>query len=246
MINNNNGALDLASTIGLGVIQALTNTHTNLIGKVVKVNKKTIDVQPVVAREVDGETIPLPVFPDVPIINFLGGDSSIQMPIAIGDYCQLFVNERCLDSWYFGNDNKKPLSTRMFDYSDCVALVGLKNKNGELKIQNELLLTKNEVLRADGVRAGKWATNLSLGLFAASIVVSLYASSISKKLGIEEDRATDATVINIQGINNYYFCPELMKKNRKKEKDFQILGDSWKRPAEEPKKKMGSLLKAVP
>ncbi|MFW3412298.1 Gp138 family membrane-puncturing spike protein [Aliarcobacter butzleri] len=141
MINNNNGALDLASTIGLGVIQALTNTHTNLIGKVVKVNKKTIDVQPVIAREVDGETIPLPVFPDVPIINFLGGDSSIQMPIAIGDYCQLFVNERCLDNWYFGNDNKKPLSPRMFDYSDCVALVGLKNKNGELEIPDRIKMT---------------------------------------------------------------------------------------------------------
>ncbi|MBL3520312.1 Gp138 family membrane-puncturing spike protein [Aliarcobacter lanthieri] len=141
MTNNNNEALDLASTITLGIIQALSNTHTNLIGKIIKVNKKTIDVQPVIAREVNKQEIPLPVFPDVPVINFLGGTSSIQMPLKIGDYCTLFVSERCIDNWYFGNDNKKPLSPRMFDYSDCVALVGLKNQAGELEIPDRIKMT---------------------------------------------------------------------------------------------------------
>ena len=138
MINNSNESLDLISTITLGITQSLSNTHTNLVAKVVKVNATTIDVQPVIAREVNGKTIPLPVFPEVPVVNFLGGSSSIQMPIAIGDYCQLFVNERCLDNWYFGNDNQKPLSPRMLDYSDAVALVGLKNKAGELEIPDRI------------------------------------------------------------------------------------------------------------
>ena len=141
MTNNENEALDLISTITLGITQSLSNTHTNLVAKVVKVNATTIDVQPVIAREVNGQAKPLPVFPDVPVINFLGGSSSIQMPIAIGDYCQLFVNERCLDNWYFGNDNQKPLSNRMFDYSDAVAFVGLKNKAGELEIPDRIKTT---------------------------------------------------------------------------------------------------------
>lgn len=141
MKDNSNEALDLLSTISLGIIQALSNTHTNLVAKVVKVNATTIDVQPVIAREVNGQTIPLPVFPDVPVINFLGGTSSIQMPIAVGDYCILFVSERCLDNWYFGNNNQKPLSSRMFDYSDSVALVGLKNKANELIIPDTIKIT---------------------------------------------------------------------------------------------------------
>jgi hypothetical protein len=141
MTNNNNEALDLLSTITLGITQALSNTHTNLIAKVVKVNATTIDVQPVIAREVNGKAIPLPVFPEVPVINFLGGSSSIQMPIAVGDYCTLFVSERCIDNWYFGNDNQKPLSNRMFDYSDAVAFVGLKNKSSELEIPNVIKMT---------------------------------------------------------------------------------------------------------
>lgn len=141
MKDNSNESLDLLSTITLGITQALSNTHTNLVAKVVKVNATTIDVQPVIAREVNGQTKPLPVFPDVPVINFLGGTSSIQMPIAVGDYCILFVNERCLDNWYFGNDNQKPLSSRMFDYSDSVALVGLKNKANELMIPDTIKIT---------------------------------------------------------------------------------------------------------
>lgn len=141
MKDNSNEALDLLSTISLGITQALSNTHTNLIAKVVKVNATTIDVQPVIAREVNGQTKPLPVFPEVPVINFLGGSSSIQMPIAVGDDCILFVSERCLDNWYFGNNNQKPLSLRMFDYSDSVALVGLKTKANELEIPDRIKFT---------------------------------------------------------------------------------------------------------
>ena len=138
MTNNENEALDLISTITLGITQSLSNTHTNLVAKVVKVNATTIDVQPVIAREVNGQTKPLPVFPDVPVVNFLGGNSSIQMPIAVGDDCILFVSERCFDGWYYGNKNQKPMHPRMFDYSDCVAFVGLKNKAGELEIPDRI------------------------------------------------------------------------------------------------------------
>jgi hypothetical protein len=159
MTNNNNEALDLLSTITLGIMQSLSNTHTNLIAKVVKVNAKTIDVQPVVAREVNGKSIPLPVFPEVPVINFLGGTSSIQMPIAIGDYCILFISERCIDNWYFGNDNQKPLSNRMFDYSDAVALVGLKNKSGELEIPDRIKMVGDTLQIGDYEHEGNRLQN---------------------------------------------------------------------------------------
>lgn len=42
--------------------------------------------------------------------------------------------ERCFDEWYSGNDFKPPLEARIHDYSDCIALVGLKNMQGELDI----------------------------------------------------------------------------------------------------------------
>ena len=141
MTYNNDSNSSLTSLIMQGIMNALADTHTIIIGQIEKVNKTTIDVQPVIARNINGKEEPLPVFPDVPVVNFLGGTSSIQMPLAKGDDCVLFVSERCFDGWYYGNKNQKPMHPRMFDYSDCVAFVGLKNKAGELEIPDTIKIT---------------------------------------------------------------------------------------------------------
>lgn len=138
MTYNNDSNSSLTSLIMQGIMNALADTHTIIIGQIEKVNQTTIDVQPAIARNVNGKEEPLPVFPDVPVVNFLGGTSSIQMPLAKGDDCILFVSERCFDGWYHGNKNQKPMHPRMFDYSDCVAFVGLKNKAGELDIPDRI------------------------------------------------------------------------------------------------------------
>ena len=135
---NSNYVEDLQPLILNGIYQALSNTHTNLLAKITKVNATTINAQPVVNRVVDGKSIPLPPFEEIPVINFIGGTSYIQMPLAIGDYCILFVNERSIDNWYYGKDFTSPIIPRMHDYSDCVALVGLHNKNGELTIPDTI------------------------------------------------------------------------------------------------------------
>lgn len=131
---NENSKPTLESTILNSIRGALVDTHTTLIAKITKVNQKTIDCKPVISRLVNNKTVDLPTFVDVPVINFLGGSSSIQMPLAVGDYAVLFVVERCFDEWYSGNDFKPPLEARIHDYSDCIALVGLKNMQGELDI----------------------------------------------------------------------------------------------------------------
>lgn len=131
---NENSKPTLESTILNSIRGSLVDTHTTLIAKITKVNQKTIDCKPVISRLVNDKTVDLPVFIEVPIINFLGGSSSIQMPLAVGDYAVLFVVERCFDEWYSGNDFKPPLEARIHDYSDCIALVGLKNMQGELDI----------------------------------------------------------------------------------------------------------------
>lgn len=134
MVYNNNEKPSLENVILSAVAEALRNTHTNLIAKITKVNQKTINCKPVISRVVDEKKIDLPEFAEVPILNFLGGSSSIQMPLAVGDYCILFVNERCFDGWYNGQDFEKPLEARVHDYSDSIAFVGIKNKAGELDI----------------------------------------------------------------------------------------------------------------
>lgn len=169
---------DLTATILNGIYQALSNTHTNLIAKITKVNATTINAKPVVNRIVDNQEVELPEFLEIPIINFIGGSSYIQMPLAVGDYCMLFVNERSIDNWYYGKDFTKPIIPRMHDYSDCVALVGLHNKNGELTIPDTIKIN------GDVVCNGNWVINGNLTINDGTITVNngdIIADGISLK-----------------------------------------------------------------
>lgn len=116
---------ELTTVMNDAILTALANTHTILIARVEAVKAKTIDVQPVIQRVVDGQNIDLPLFSEVPPIFMQGGGSYDAHPISIGDYCLILINERCFDRWYAGEDGKPPLEFRMHDYSDGFALVGI-------------------------------------------------------------------------------------------------------------------------
>jgi hypothetical protein len=151
---NSNENPTIENVIMMAMAEALRNTHTNVLAKVTKVNQKTINCQPVISRVVNDTKIDLPEFADVPILNFLGGTSSIQMPIAVGDYCILFVSERCFDTWYNGQDFEKPLEARIHDYSDSIAFVGLKNASGELDIPTVITMLGDTYQEGNYVHQG--------------------------------------------------------------------------------------------
>lgn len=131
---------ELLDTLKQTIGHALTNTHTATIGKVIKVREKTIDIQPVINRVVNGESISLPVFTDVPPV-FLGGNgSSISLPIAAGDYALMIFTERCFDRWWIGQDFQSPLELRMHDYSDGFAIVGLLPQDSALTIPDKITI----------------------------------------------------------------------------------------------------------
>lgn len=115
----------LVDTLISAIDSALANVHTAAVARVTRVYSKTINCRPVVTRVVDGVSIALPEFVEVPPIFLQGGSSYTAHPIAVGDYCLLVFSERCFDRWYHGSDYQPPLELRMHDYSDGFALVGL-------------------------------------------------------------------------------------------------------------------------
>ena len=120
---------------------ALSNLHTATIGKITKVNNGTVNAKVVINRVVNSESVELPEFIDIPVFNISGGGSSIVMPIKAGDYCLLVVSERNLDNWYVGKDNASPVESKMFDYSDCIAFVGVKPMKQMLSILDMITVT---------------------------------------------------------------------------------------------------------
>jgi len=126
----------LIDTLMIAIDAALADLHTATIAKVTKVNKKTINCQPVTSRIVNGKKIDLPEFIEVPVLVLQGGGSYTAYPIAIGDYCFLAFTERAFDRWYDGQDNQPPIEFRMHDYSDGIAFVGLNPFSTAINIPN--------------------------------------------------------------------------------------------------------------
>ena len=108
--------LQLTDIMADAIGEALSNLHTATIAKVTAVQEKTISVQPVINRAVDGKSITLPQFTKVPPLFMQGGGSYTAHPIAVGDYCLLILTERCFDRWYSGSDFQDPAEFRMHDY----------------------------------------------------------------------------------------------------------------------------------
>ena len=137
---------ELANTLMGAISAAMANAHTTTIAKVISVGSKTIDVKPVINRVVNGESIELPVFQKVPPIFLGGGGSSLAFPVKEGDYCLLVFTERCFDNWYAGRDFQSPLELRVHDYSDALAIVGLKNESGALTIPSDMTFTGDLII----------------------------------------------------------------------------------------------------
>ncbi len=146
--------LRLTDIIADAIGEALSNLHTATIAKVTAVQEKTISVQPVINRVVDGKSIQLPQFTKVPPLFMQGGGSYTAHPIAVGDYCLLILTERCFDRWYSGSDFQDPAEFRMHDYSDGIAIVGINPQAGALTIPSVIQQTGDTNQDGDYNRQG--------------------------------------------------------------------------------------------
>jgi len=149
----------LIDTMVKVVTQSLADVHTSTIAKVTAVSGTTISAQPVINRVVNGESVELPTFTEIPPIFLNGGSSSLTMPIAVGDYCLLIFTERCFDRWYNGQDNQSPLEMRMHDYSDGFALVGIQPASGALTIPADMTFTGDLVINGNLTVTGEIQAN---------------------------------------------------------------------------------------
>lgn len=131
----------ILETIMLALDTALANVHTATVAVVTSVGTTTISCRPVINRVVDGTSVALPEFVEVPPVFLSGGSSYLAHPIRAGDYCLLVFTERCFDRWYAGQDFQPPLEMRMHDYSDGFAIVGIQPLNSAITIPQETTMT---------------------------------------------------------------------------------------------------------
>ena len=148
----------------IAIDNALANVHTATIAKVTAVGEKTISCRPVINRVVDGQSVELPEFIEVPPVFMQGGGSYTAYPIAIDDYCLLLFTERCFDRWYKGQDYQPPAELRMHDYSDGFALIGINPFASAITIPSVIQQTGDRNHTGNVTRTGNMTIEGNLDL----------------------------------------------------------------------------------
>jgi hypothetical protein len=121
--------LDLIEFIEQQIEVQLSNTvNTNMPAKIVSYNPATnrAVVKPTLPKSIaSGDSLDSPQVVEVPIVFHAsgGGKASLTFPLTAGDGVMLAVQQRSLEGWLDGN-NQKPDDPRQFDLSDSVAHPG--------------------------------------------------------------------------------------------------------------------------
>lgn len=84
------------------------------------------------APTTENQIVDYPVLSDVPVCFIGGGEGRLTFPVAIGDECLIFFNDRDIDLYYSTGQIGIPNSNRLHDISDGFALVGFRSMGNVL------------------------------------------------------------------------------------------------------------------
>lgn len=107
-------------------IMSRLNCHN--IGKILSFNPdtQTVDVQLMQIKRFNNEYITPAPITDVPLIIYGAGSGHITLPDPTGSICLLLFMDRNIDAFLETGEIYTPTSTRMHDFTDCIALTTFK------------------------------------------------------------------------------------------------------------------------
>ena len=126
--------LTLASLLELQGKGTSRQINCHQVGEIVSFDPatQTAEVQVKMSFLLNGEIKEYPLLLDCPCIILAGGQGSLTFPIQAGDSCLVLFNDRDMDNWYSGGQTMPPRTDRLHDFSDAIALVGLRNKQNQI------------------------------------------------------------------------------------------------------------------
>ena len=154
---------NLASLLELFKGNLMMQLNCHQVGEIVSFDPstQTAEVQIKMMKTQNGELKDYAILLDCPCIVLSGGKGRLTFPISPGDSCLVLFNDRDIDNWFASGQKMQPRTERMHNYSDAIALVGLRNLQNkitdyvsdgtQLKYGNSTVTLKNgEVTIVDG------------------------------------------------------------------------------------------------
>ena len=124
----------LASLLELHRKGTLRQINCHKLGEIVSFDSttQTAEVKIKMSFLLNGEIKEYPILLDCPCIVLSGGQGTLTLPITAGDSCLVLFNDCDMDNWYASGQTMTPRTDRLHDFSDAIALVGLRNKQNQL------------------------------------------------------------------------------------------------------------------
>lgn len=173
----------LESEIKRAARKALDKAHFALPARVVSYDpeRQSAKVRPSVARRrYNRETGEVsyddpPIIAGVPVQHPVAEAGGLTIPVKAGDRVQLIFNEAALDEWYFGDDEiTRPFDARRNDYTDAVAIVGLRPPGNPLPAEywheDHPVIFGEEVLLGDSTASTALALAQNLALVLNDLI----------------------------------------------------------------------------
>lgn len=124
-----------------------TNVSSNLnchnIGRIIEfdASNQTCTVQIMQVKEFNGNYYDPAPITDVPLIIYGGGTGHITLPNPVGTYCLLFFMDRNIDTFLDTGEQYVPETTRMHDFTDCIAITTFKTLVNPIADYDELAVS---------------------------------------------------------------------------------------------------------
>lgn len=106
----------------------MSNINCHNIGKIVEFfpENQTCTVQLMQVKQYNDKYYnPAPIL-DVPLIIYGAGSGHITLPNPVGTYCLLFFMDRNIDNFLETGEQYTPETSRMHDFTDCIAITTFK------------------------------------------------------------------------------------------------------------------------
>lgn len=124
----------LASVLELFRQSVMYQLNCHQVGEIVSFDPvtQTAEVQIKMTKDQNDKTVEYPVLLDCPCVVLSGGAGNLTFPIKQGDSCLVLFNDRDIDNWYASGQKMNPRTPRTHNFSDAIALVGIRNKQNQL------------------------------------------------------------------------------------------------------------------
>lgn len=164
-----------------GAIDAkLYETHTAFPGQVVKYDPTTklADIQPCLKKKyaATGTLVAPPVITNVPVGHLQTSGAIISMPVKVGDYVEVIIQERSIDTWKSSGGVVSPEDPRKHHLSDAVAIPAICFSGYGLPADADKILIQNENFQVKVGTSTFSAKNLSTGAELVGLLDQLLAA----------------------------------------------------------------------